>query len=150
MNVPGTTRIRIEPQRTTLVSPDGSEVVAATGFDTLAGGVFHHEPPQPAELEQAIDLVEEALMATHLPHAERGDLVTSDPLLNALPGLRHPGARLTRDQIEALFQQLAATSLGRPAGQSGLPEGRQSAAALLILRERMHHLGYLAVRLGHA
>lgn len=146
MTDPALTRLRIEPHRITLVSPDGSEVVAATGLDALAGGVFRHEPPQPAELERAIDLVEDALMATRLPHAERGELVTSDPWLSTLHGLVLEGARLSREQVETLFQELAAVSLGRPAGQSGLPEGRQAAAALLILRECMHRLGYLAVR----
>jgi len=147
MNSHGITRFRLEPQRTTLSASTGGEVIVAAGVDGLADVSFHHDPPTPAEMEQAIDVVEEALMATHLPHAERGELVTSDPWLRGLPGLRDEGASLTRDDVEALFQQLASASLGNSGALRNLPAGGRAGAALLILRECMHHLGYESVRI---
>jgi hypothetical protein len=57
-----------------------------------------------------------------------------------LPGLHVQGAGLTRDGVEMLFQRLASRSLGAPVADAELPHGREVAAALLILRECMHHL----------
>ena len=100
----GNTRILLGPRSTLLIALDGAEMPQSASADGLADAVFRHDPPTPAEMEQAIDIVEDALMATPLRHAERGKLVTADPLLRNLPGLSHEGARLTRDEVEALFQ----------------------------------------------
>lgn len=145
MNDAGTTRLRLDPHRTTLTAPGSTEVIVAAGVDDLAGAIFRHVPPTPAELEQAIDIVEDALMATKLAHTERGVLVTSDPLLRDMPGLAAEGSRLSRDNVEALFQRLASASLGHPGALGDLPANGRASAALLVLRECMHHLGYEAV-----
>lgn len=50
--------------------------------------------------------------------------------------------------MEQTFERLAAVAEGRPVGQEGLPESTEFAAALLILREFMHHLGFSAVHVG--
>jgi exopolyphosphatase/pppGpp-phosphohydrolase len=148
MNHLDITRLRLDPHRTTLSVPGAAEVVLGVGIDHLASAVFRHAPPTPAELEQAIDIVEDALMATHLAHTERGELVSSRGLIRALPGLRGEGSRLTRDEVEALFQRMASVSLGNPGALGDLPTGRQACAALLVLRECMHHLGFEAVRIA--
>ena len=148
MNHLDATRLRLDPHHTTLSLPDAAEVVVGTGVDDLASAVFRHDPPTPAELEQAIDIVEDALMATRLAHTERGDLMTSDDLIRALPGLHGDGSRLTRDEVEALFQRMASVSLGNPGAQGDLPTGNRTRAALLLLRECMHHLGFEAVRIA--
>lgn len=147
MNHLNTTRLRLDPHRTTLSLSDATEVVMGAGVDDLASAVFRHDPPTPAELEQAIDIVEDALMATRLPHAERGELLSSEALIRALPGLQNGGSRLTRDEVEALFQQMASVSLGNPGALGDLPPSRQACATLLLLRECMHHLGFAAVRI---
>lgn len=129
--------------RSTLLKFDGGETVRlAVGPRDLAEDVLRHEPPTPAELERAIDVVEDALTGSRLARSERGDLVTADALLRALPGLGAPGMRLTRDAVEALFQRLASRALGTPVATAELPRGRDIAAALVILRECMHHLGF--------
>jgi hypothetical protein len=101
-----------------------------------------HDPPSPGELERAIDLVEDALTASRLAKAGHGALVTADALLRRLPALDKEGATLMRDDVEMLFQLLASRALGTPVSGARVPEGRESAAALLILRECMHHLGF--------
>jgi len=142
------TYLRLEGERTLLSSPASPEVVISVGIDRLADDVFLHAPPTPVELERAIDVVEDALMATGLPHVPRGELATPDPLLHALIG-RAPGStRATLAEVEALFQRLAAVSLGSPGLFSDPAFTRRAAAALLILRECMHHLGYQAVWVG--
>lgn len=99
-------------------------------------------------MERAIDMVEDALMATRLRQGERGELVTAEPLLRALPGFNEVDARLTREQVEALFQRLASASLGDPSALADMRIDGRTAAALLILRECMHHLGYVSVRMA--
>jgi exopolyphosphatase/pppGpp-phosphohydrolase len=112
------------------------------GARQLVEDVLRHESPTPGELERAIDLVEDALTDSRLAHANRGELVTADALLRRVPGLGVSGASLQRDAVESLFQRLASRSLGMHISAVELPEGRDFAAALLILRECMHHLGF--------
>jgi hypothetical protein len=129
--------------RSTLLEPeDGRPITLAIGPQGLAEAVLHHDLPTPAELERAIDLVEDALTGVHIASAGSDRLVTADTLLLALPGLGPQGGRLTRDAVELLFQRLASRALGTPVPAAELPHGREIAAALLILRECMHHLGF--------
>ena len=51
------------------------------GARGIAGRFFRHAPPTPFQLERAIDAVEDTLTGSRLQHAERGELVTNDPLL---------------------------------------------------------------------
>ena len=149
MNAPAATRLRLDARRTTLTAESAPEVVLAVGARDIAGRFFRHAPPTPFELEQAIDIVEEAITGSRLQHAERGELVTNDPLLREWVAAGSPqgdGMRLTRDEVEAIFQRMASASLGHPRALAGLPTGQDAAAALLILRECMHHLGYGGIR----
>lgn len=146
MSAPARTTLRLEDQRTTLADGTAPDVVLAVGVRGIADAYFRHDPPTPLEIERALDAIEDALSATRLRQAARGELLTNDPLLHALPGLQASGARLARDEVEALFQRLASASLGHPGALAGGPSGRDAAAALLILRECMHHLGYDSVR----
>lgn len=146
MNPPGTTRLRLEPDRTTLASGTAPEVVIAVGAGDIAARIFRHDPPTSFELEQAIDAVEDALAASGLAHAARGELLIDAALLLGILGLQAEGDRLARDDVEAVFERLASASLGRTGMLAELPAGRDAAAALLILRECMHHLGFEGVR----
>jgi len=143
-------RLRLQAQSTTLEFDRAESVTLPVGPRGLADAVLRHDPPTPAELERAIDAVEDALTGSHLACADRGGLVTADALLLALPGLDAQGAGLTRDAVEALFQRLASRAIGMPIAAAELPHGRDIAAALLILRECMHHLGFDRVALAPA
>ena len=149
MNASAATRLRLDTQRTTLTAESAPEVALAVGARDIAGRFFRHAPPTPFELERAIDAVEDALTSSRLQHAARGELVTNDPLLREWVTASSPqgdGVRLTRDEVEAMFQRLASASLGHPPALAGLPTEGDAAAALLILRECMHHLGYGGIR----
>lgn len=143
---PALVRLELQARTTTLGLAPGECLALPVGTGDLLDRVMRHDPPTPAELERAIDLVEDALNGSRLVHADRGDLLTEDPLLAALPGLGGPGARLTREAVESLFQRLASRSLGTPVPESELPTGRGVAAALLIVRECMHHLGFAGLQ----
>jgi exopolyphosphatase/pppGpp-phosphohydrolase len=139
---PPPVRLRLDPRSTVLEFDDGRRVVLSIGWRGLAETVLRHDPPTPVELERAIDLVEDALEGLPVVPADVRGLVTTDAALRALPGLDAPCSGLTRDAVEALFQRLASRALGTPVATSELPHGRDVAAALLILRECMHHLGF--------
>lgn len=135
--------------RSTVLEFDGAETVTLpVGLRDLAEDVLRHEPPTPAELERAIDVIEDALAGSRLAQGARGELLTADPVLLALPGLDGPGASITRDDVESWFQGLASRALGMPASAAGLPPGRELAAAILIVRECMHHLGFDRIRMN--
>jgi hypothetical protein len=51
----------------------------------------------------------------------------------------------TVETVEQWFQRLASASLGQPGAMQGLPSGREAAAALLVLREFMHHRGHASI-----
>ncbi|MGY3893067.1 hypothetical protein [Aeromonas enterica] len=109
----------------------------AFGFEAMTPGPFRHDPPSALELEQAIMVVEDALMplAARIPAHE---LVTLD---SPLPLADEFGSHeLSRESIEQLFGQFAAMVEGDPLAAAHLPKGRHFAAVLLILREWMHHL----------
>lgn len=146
MNPPGTTRLRLEPDRTTFAGGTAPEVAIAVGAGDIATRIFRHDPPASFEVEQAIDAVEDALAASGLAHTARGELLIDDPSLLGILGLQAEGDRLARDDVEAVFERLASASLGQTGMLAGLPAGRDAAAALLILRECMHHLGFEGVR----
>jgi exopolyphosphatase/pppGpp-phosphohydrolase len=141
-----TTLLTLDVQRLVLRGDGVGEVVATLGIDTVVAH-FRHAPPTGAELERAIDAIEDALMARRLGHADRGTLATSSASLRSLPGLASNGAVLSLDQVESLFQRLADASSGPPTALGGLPADRETAAALLILRETMHHLGFDRVQM---
>jgi exopolyphosphatase/pppGpp-phosphohydrolase len=134
--------LHLREQSTLLELKGRRAVTLQVGPQGLADAVLRHDPPTPAELERAIDLVEDALAGLHLKVAGDDRLVTADALLLALPGLGAHSGGLTRDEVEFLFQRLASRSLGTPIAAAELPPGREIAAALLILRECMHHLGF--------
>lgn len=122
--------------------------IAAGSMRTLLEGL-QHEPATPAELEAAITCIEDALMpAVHqLPAAE---LYCAEPSLRTLAHLVAAGTlpvRLDTGTIERLFNDLADIAYGMPAARFGLPTARDFTAALLVLREVLHHGGFAAVTL---
>lgn len=109
----------------------------ALGLDALTPGPFRRDPPSALELEQAIMVVEDVLMplAAHIPPHPLVALHSPVPLAEPL------GSRVqSRENIEKLFGQLVAMVEGDPLASAQLPKDRRFAAALLILREWMHHL----------
>ena len=132
----------LQPRATLLDLECDRTVRLQVGPQVLAEEVLRHDPPTPTELERAIDLIEDALTGVHVAQPDGACLKTADPLLLKLPGLGTERASLGRDDVESLFQLLASRALGTPVGVVDLPQGREEAAALLILRECMHHLGF--------
>lgn len=130
------------------------------GMDLLAVRTFKHRMPTEAQLEQAIMLVEDAVMPlAHLIPASNV-LVTRDPCLldvaqHAL-GLQDISEAwdgtetlpvLRREAVESQFDLLVRQAAHPQFPMHGLPYSPRWAAALVILREVLHHWQVGAVRL---
>lgn len=120
--------------------PLGLELLVKRGFK---GGM-----PSEAQLENAIMLVEDAVMPLLRVIPQRTIFATQDQALLevakvAMGGLSHvpmnPWPYLSREAVEHLFGQLVLQA-GRPQlPLAGIPQSPRWAAALLYLREVLHH-----------
>jgi len=128
------------------------------GLERLAQRYFKTTPPSPLAMEHTIMVVEDVVMPlrAQLPRAAR--LVSGDPLLLQVAQLSleatsadpHAPLVLSLQAMEHTFNRLVDVVEGRPATQEGLPVDASFVAALLVLRECMHHLHFDAVTLLQA
>lgn len=121
--------------------PQGA-VQVRLGYRSLADACFPRWPPAPVELERGIELTEEQLMLA-TPPLGSATLVTNDDILRRLLTGSGPEpsqmVSMTTEEVEQDFQRMASVSLGRPLNHAGSAMNRYDAAALLLLRELMHH-----------
>jgi exopolyphosphatase/pppGpp-phosphohydrolase len=115
------------------------------GWVVTPQACFCHDPPTPAELERAIDVVEDEVMRTHVTGPSEPLLHATGDALREVANAAGGADRLTLDTVEQLFQRIASVSLGDPSAGRGLPAGVRFVATLLILREFLHHGGFSAV-----
>lgn len=149
---PPQTLIDIGARRTVVVVRRAAADLAIDvpiGARRIAEELFRHDPPQPAELEAAIDAVEDQLTRVAGQISQGSALRLTGPfvgeLRHALVQTERANDAIALDEVEQLFQRLASASLGNPAARRGLPTGNGFVAAALILRELMHHLGFVSV-----
>jgi exopolyphosphatase/pppGpp-phosphohydrolase len=109
----------------------------------IANQYFHHDPPMSQEVERAIDFVEDEIMRLGRPEQPAPLLWSASPVLRAWGAVAGP--HMIIESVETWFQRLASVSLGQPGAMAGLPEGREAAAVLLVLREFMHHRGHASI-----
>ncbi len=123
----------------------------ALGVDSLVRQSLQHAPPLPIELEHAIELTEDAVMPLAAEYAGSAGLILqglgASLIARSLDVIGSVRSELTLDEVESLFNRLVAVSLGRPASQEALPTDARFFAALLMLREFMHHLHFPHVTL---
>lgn len=153
------TALHIGAQHTALVSGCDTEpataLVLALGAQKTARDFFRRSQPTPLELENAIAAIEDEVTRAVEVVASGSTLHGADPVVREITRLAGvaSGAQglpvtLTRDAMEQTFNRLVAVAEGRPARQEGLPDNAEFAAALLILREFMHHLRFDAITLA--
>ena len=116
------------------------------GLQSLTQRSFQQRMPTPAQLETGIMEVEAAVMPLARLLPAHTLLATRDPLLRHLAlqavGGHAPGEvpAITREAIEALFERLVAQSSRHYSHPDpDLPQDPRAAAALLVLREILHH-----------
>jgi hypothetical protein len=134
--------------RQTQVRVAGGATPLALGSELITESCLRHVPPTPAELERAIEVIEDELMRVRrsLPVGMGQHLLAQGVALNEVARAADARAELPLDTVERLFQRLASEALGNPSARQGLPAGNQFVATVLILREFMHHLGFTSVR----
>lgn len=112
-----------------------------------------HEPAEAIELECAIADIEGQLMPVIKDFPKRRCLVTSEEMfwnIAKAAGLNtDDNLHLDIATVEEIFNRLADVAYGTPASRLGVPENREFAAAVLFLRELMHHAGFKSVILTH-
>lgn len=164
---PPSIELRLEPDRLALywmpmaapAAGNTEPYSVALGWQTVAQA-FGLRMPTPLSLENAIATVEDAIMPASRwltkPPASIAlpfTLHTRSPLLREVAevagvALSTPPARLSRQAVENLFNRLS-DQIHRPgATDTALPQRAEWAAALLILREALHHWGVEWVELG--
>ncbi len=139
------TLLHIGADRTTIAT--GTDVLVLTiGTEKTGREFFHHAPPTPEEVENAINVVEDEVTRAHTMTGSASILCTTDESIREIARLAglpdQPEILLSRDTMESLFTRLAALSMGRPAVKDNLRVDASFSATLLILREVMFHLGF--------
>jgi hypothetical protein len=135
-----------------MVYVDSDGAAREFSLPVASSTLFRGDPPSEAEIESAIERVEEAVMplAKLLP---RGAVLRAGDA-----SVRHTAAMAAGSDevdavsiaaVEALFEQLAmGARRGFWAGEQRMD--RQAAGAVLVLREFMHHLGFERIELRPA
>ncbi|WP_295953841.1 hypothetical protein [Rhodoferax sp.] len=142
--------LHIGADRTAIAVGSGPQADAALelaiGTHKTAVDWFHHNPPTPGELENAIQWVEDEVTRARGLVAGYPALWTADPWVQEMAQIAGvTGTALSIEAVERLFDLLAALSQGRPAASAGIPNTPAFAATLLVLREFMHHLGFTEI-----
>lgn len=145
------TFLHIGADQTTVVPSASAEVLSLTlGYEKTAATFFRHLPPTPDEMERAIMTVEDEVTRIRYQVDTQHPLYLCDPALLALAETTGvspdaQGWHIEQEDIERLFKRFEQVMLGRPASWEAIPLDNAFIARLLILREFMHHLGYLSV-----
>lgn len=130
-------------------TPDAGQRIAP-GLDELLRGPLGLPGSLPFRMEMAIAEIEDELAG--VPRAWHGaELQGADQDLRDIAraaGLGEADTHLHRDAVERVFARQSAVALGRPATAQGLPEAPRFLAALLLVRELMHHLDIEAIALN--
>lgn len=137
---------------TVLCTEDGHVVLQKEiqlGTASLARQWMRHTPPTPLDIEHAIEQTEDVVMplAAKLVRTEQLQLRGSGAALILLAVGAAPDAALrwSLEDVEDLFNRIAMVSQGRPSGQETLPTAPEFYAAMVILRECLHHLRFREV-----
>lgn len=137
---------------TVLCTEDGRVVLQqdlALGTAWLARPWMRHTPPTSLDLEHAIEQTEDVVMplAAKLVRTERLQLRgTGAALILQSVGARPDETlRWSLDEVEDLFNRIAMVSQGRPSTQEALSTAPEFYAAMVILRECLHHLRFSEV-----
>jgi exopolyphosphatase/pppGpp-phosphohydrolase len=143
----------------TVVSVRGTAIPSARlvipiGTVNTGRGLFRHGLPDPLEIEHAIEAIEDALSRIHSAVPAGAALHTADPLIGRIANVAGatvgPETVLGRELVELAFNRLAGMAARRSLAQDGFPADMEFAAALLILREFMHHLQFESITVSIA
>lgn len=124
------------------------------GTASLARQWMRHTPPTPLDIENAIEVTEDVVMPLAAKLVRTEQLQLRGPgaalILQAVGAAPDAELRWGLDEVEDLFNRIAMVSQGRPSVQEALPTAPEFYAAMVILRECLHHLRFSGVMLQAA
>ena len=147
------TTLELGAETSTLVCIEDGRVVLQQslplGTASLARQWMRHTPPTPLDMEHAIEQTEDVVMplASKLVRTQQLVLRGSGAalILQAVGAKPDEALQWSLDEVEDIFNRIALVSQGRPSGQEALPTAPEFYAAMVILRECLHHLRFGAV-----
>lgn len=142
-----TATLQVDDERSVLIEDGREPVTLPLSPRLLAARHWPRGRPSLLQLEQAIDDVESAIEQAGLRQASRHTLVASACLRQALPRRFSTASAFSRDEIESEFSRQVRESGAAAPPAEVAPDGL-AAAALLLVREVMHHLGFQVLRTG--
>jgi hypothetical protein len=147
------TTLQLGANASTVVCTEAGQVVLqqtlALGTASLARQWMRHTPPTPLDIEHAIEQTEDIVMPLAAKLVRTGQLqLSGSGAALILQGVgAEPDAELhwNLDEVDDLFHRIAMVSQGRPSGQEALPTAPEFYAAMVIVRECLHHLRFAGV-----
>lgn len=144
------TTLQLGTETSTVLCVEDGQVVLQQelqlGTASLARQWMRHTPPTPLDIEHAIEQTEDVLMplAAKLACTEQLQLSGSGAalILQGVGAVPDAVLHLSLDEVEDLFNRIAMVSQGRPSGQEALPTAPEFYAAMVIVRECLHHLRF--------
>ena len=116
------------------------------GTASLARQWMRHTPPTPLEIENAIEVTEDVVMplAAKLARTEQLQLSGSGAalILQGVGAATDAVLNWSLEEVENQFNRIAMVSQGRPTGHEALPTAPEFYAAMVIVRECLHHLRF--------
>ena len=135
--------LHIGDDKTELIYSSNELITLPFGDKMIAEKYFKSLPPTEAEIEYAIQEIEDELMIVSSKVIElNSKLFTLDEKINELLAYAGRDGNMSIADLEGLFSRFAAIVTGRPASTDILPLDNIFNAYLLILREILHHLKF--------
>ena len=147
------TTLQLGTETSTVLCVEDGQVVLQQelplGTASLARQWMRHTPPTPLDIEHAIEVTEDVLMplAAKLARTEQLQLSGSGAalILQGVGAAPDVALHWSLDEVEDLFNRIAMVSQGRPIGHEASPAAPEFYAAMVIVRECLHHLRFSEV-----
>ena len=130
-----------------------TEISIPVGFKNISDRYFKHTPPTPAEIEYAINEIEDEIekivpkLAGYETIYNRDDFIIHLAQLSKVDDA--PVMAFARDRLESVFGQYAEISMGRPPSSVESDVSPLFYAQILLIREFMHHLKFNQLNVIH-
>jgi hypothetical protein len=152
MNAKATIQLQIGAAQTrltvTAADTPAREHVLPLGWQTLFTQRDSLGVPTPFAIEQAIQVVEDALEAVQRQLPVGANFAIDAESVVRLGWAADAQARIDLATVEVWYQALAARSVGAPSARHSSFSDPAGDGIALILREAMHHLGFSELHIG--
>lgn len=140
--------LRLQPD-----APAGALHLPMSVHELMDAGLARF-PPSEIAMENAIAHIEDGLMPLipKLRESAHEVLQATGPLLRMIAqAAGYPPTqstlRISTEELERVFNRVVDVAAGLPARSQGIPESAEFVAALLVIREILHHVGYAALEI---